>query len=341
MTGPDRRLGALVAIAFGVSAAAPAAAADFAGKTIEMVIGADVAGGYDTYARAVARVMGKYLPGNPQIVPRNMPGAGSAIAGANIFRVAPKDGTSIGALMPGAIMGRLLDDRASSQFDPTKFNYIGTADSGTRVCVTYGDSPTKTYADALAKETIMAASQSGGATRDYEALHNNATGAKFKIVSGYTGTATIMLAMERGEAAGLCGLDYSSLKSQKPDWLRDGKINILVQDGLEPDPELTKRGVPEIWPYVHEGDRKAVELVVSQQVFGRPFVAPPNTPPDIVAALRDAFMKTMTDKEFLADAEKLRISVAPIAGAKLQEIVTRVHASTPDVIARARRLIEP
>ncbi len=320
-----------------------ASAADyFAGKTVEMLIGADVAGGYDIYARTVARHMPKYIPGTPTFIARNMPGAGSAIAGGHLFRVAAKDGTVIGALMPGAIMGRLLDERASTLFEPTKFNYIGTADSGTRVCVTYKTSATKTYEDALKQKTIMAASQAGGSTRDYVALHNHATGTKFEIISGYKGTSDIMLAMERGEVAGVCGLDWSSLKSQKPDWLRDGALNVLVQDGLDPEPELTKMGVPQVWAYIKDDlDRKAVELVVSQQLFGRSYAVPPETPKDVVTILRAGFAATMTDKDFLADADKVRITITASSGEKLQQVVERVHASSKEVIERARRIIEP
>lgn len=321
----------------------PARPADyFAGKSVEMLVGADVAGGYDIYARAVARFMGRHIPGNPSILPRNMPGAGSALAGAHVYRVAPKDGTVIGALMPGAVMGRLLDAKASDLFEPTKFNYIGTADSGTRVCMTYANSSTRTYEDALRQGTIMAASQAGGATRDYEALHNHATGTKFDIVSGYKGTSDMLLAMERGEAAGLCGLDFSSLKSQKPDWLRDKKVNIIAQDALEPLPELTALGAPEIWPYIkNDLDKKAVELVLSQQLFGRSYVVPPGTPADVVAVLRAGFAETMKDPDFLAEADKLRISISASSGEKLQEVVARVHASTPEVVARAKSIIEP
>ena len=329
--------------AFAALAPGAAQAADwYAGKNVEMLIGADVGGGYDIYARVVARHLPKYIPGAPNIVARNMPGAGSAIAGGHIFRVAPKDGTVIGALMPGAIMGRLLDERASTLFEPTKFNYIGTADSGTRVRITHKSSPVKTYEDALQQKLVMAASQAGGATRDYEALHNHATGTKFEIVSGYKGTSDIMLAIERGEAAGLCGLDWSSLKSQKPDWIRDGVVNIIMQDGIDPEPELTRLGVPQIWPFIrNELDRKAVELVLSQQLFGRSYVVPPGTPKEIVDILRKAFAATMQDKDFLADADKLRISITPSSGEKLQDVVERVHASSREVVDRAKRIIEP
>ena len=162
------------------------------------------------------------------------------------------------------------------------------------------------------------------------------------MVAGYKGTTDIFLAMERGEVDGLCGLDWSSLKSQKPDWLRDGKINLLVQDSLDPEPELTKLGVPHIMTFIKsESDRKAVELVVSQLVFGRSYILPPGTPADRVQILREAFMKTMEDKDFLADATKASISITPSSGEKVQKVVSDLHASSKDVIARAKVIIEP
>ncbi len=339
----DNRVIALVCAAAVWSAVGTARAADYyAGKNIEMLIGADVGGGYDIYARLVARHMQKHIPGKPNILPRNMPGAGSAVAGGQLFRVSPKDGTVLGALMPGAIMGRLLDARASTLFEPTKFNYLGTADSGTRVCLTHKTSPVKTYEDALKQKVVMAASQAGGATRDYEALHNHATGTRFEIISGYKGTSDIFLALERGEAAGLCGLDWSSLKSQKPGWITDHEVNIIMQDGIDPEPELTAMGVPQIWPFIsNELDRKAVELVLSQQLFGRSYVAPPGTPKQVVDILRGAFSATMADAEFLADAQKARISITPSGGERLQSVVERVHASSQDVVDRAKKIIEP
>jgi tripartite-type tricarboxylate transporter receptor subunit TctC len=321
---------------------APAAAADFyAGKTIEFTVGADVAGGYDIYARAIARHLPRFIPGHPTIVVKNLPGAGSGKAAAYIYAVAPKDGTAIGALMPGAIMGPLLEDRAQDLYDPTKFQYLGTADSGTRVCATFTNSKIKTFADAQREKTIMGASQAGGSTRDYVNMHRKTSGAKLDLVTGYKGTADIGLAMERGEVDGLCGWDWASLKSQKPDWVRDNKINILVQVGMEPDPELTKRGVPQVWTYIaKDEDKKAVELVVSQQVFGRPYIAPPGTPAEQVKILRDAFEAVMKDKEFLADAEKARIDITASNGAKVQQVVEKLYATPPATIERAKELIK-
>src|SRR5215813_2698111 len=176
--------------------AVPAAAADYyAGRTIELMVGGDAGGGYDIYARAVARHLARHIPGAPTIVVKNMPGAGSTRAGIYISTVAPRDGTSLGAMMPGAIIGPLLDDKPNLQFDPTKVIYVGTADSGVRLCVTYQNSKIKTFADAQKTKTIVGGSAAGGATRDYPYLHNHTAGTKFDVVSGYQGTVDIALAM--------------------------------------------------------------------------------------------------------------------------------------------------
>jgi tripartite-type tricarboxylate transporter receptor subunit TctC len=324
-------------------AAAPATAADYyAGKSIDLVVGADAGGGYDIYARLVAKHMRRHIPGAPTLVVKNMPGAGSGRTALFISNVAPKDGSALGALMPGAIIGPLLEDKQETQFDPTKVIYIGTADSGVRVCTTYGNSRIKTFADAQAQKTILGASAAGGSTRDYAFLHNHTAGTKFEVVSGYKGTVDIALAMERGEVDGMCGWDWSSVKSQKSDWVRDNKMNVLVQVSLEPDAELTKRGAPPIWNFIkNDEDRKIAELVISQQVFQRSYIAPPGTPPEQIATLRTAFDATMADPEFLADAEKTRISIEPISGAKVQELVERIYATPKALVERAKQAIKP
>ena len=334
---------ALIGAVLGAAlAATPAAAADyFAGKAIELVVGGDAGGGYDIYARALARHLAHHIPGSPVIVVKNMPGAGSTRAGIYISTVAPKDGTSIGAMMPGAIMGSLLDDKPN-QFDPTKVVYIGTADSGVRVCVTYQTSKIKTFADAQKAKAIVGASAAGGATRDYAYLHNHTAGTKFEVVSGYQGTVDIALAMERGEVDGVCGWDWSSVKSQKSDWVRDGKLNILVQASLEPLAELTQMGVPHIWTFVpKDDDRKVAELVISQQVFQRSYIAPPGTPAAAVNILRTAFDATMKDAAFLADSEKMKLSITPLSGAKVQDLIARLYATPKDFVDRAKVVIKP
>lgn len=323
--------------------AAPASAADFyAGKTIEFLIGGDVGGGYDIYARAIARHLSRFIPGNPTIVPKNQPGAGSGRAASVLYSVAPKDGSVIGAVFPGAIMGPLLDDRAQALYDPTKFQYLGSADNATRVCITHAQSKTKRFEDALQRTTIMGASAAGGSTRDYVNMHRKTTGAMFELVAGYKGTADIFLAMERGEVDGMCGLDWASLKSQRPGWLADKTVNILVQVGLEPDPELNDLGVPPIWKFIaSEEDRNAVALVVGQQVFGRPYLAPPGVAAEPRAILRAAFTATMHDKDFLADAERTRIDVVATTGEKVQRLVRQLYATPKATVERAKDLVKP
>jgi tripartite-type tricarboxylate transporter receptor subunit TctC len=334
----------LTALAAAVALATPSArAADyFAGKSIDLLIGAPAGGGYDIYARALARHYGRHIPGQPVIVSKNMPGAGSARAAGFISTVAPKDGTAIAAIMPGAVMGPLLDDKAEALFDPTKVNYLGTTNNGTRVCVSRKDSKIKTFDDALTQKAAFGGVSSNDSTREYGYMHKNTAGAQYDVVSGYSGTAEIALAMERGEIDGACGWDWSSFKSQRPDWIRDGKVNLLLQVGLEPNAELTRMGVPSVFKYVKSDEaRKVVELVISQQVFQRSYIAPPGLPAEQLETLRSAFDATMSDRQFLGDAEKIRIDVSPLSGAKVQALVQKLYATPKDIVARARQAITP
>lgn len=320
----------------------PARAADFyAGKTIEVLVGGEPGGGYDIYTRVLARHINRHIPGNPTIVVKNMPGSGSGRAAAFLATIAPKDGTVLGAVFPGAIIGPLIEGRAQS-YDPTKFVYLGSADSGARICATLQSSKIKTYSDALATKTVVGASAAGGNTRDYANMQKKATGAKLDIVTGYKGTVEIGLAMERGEVDGICGWPWASVKSQKPDWLRDGKLNLLVQVNLQADPELTRLGVPELWTFIKsDDDRKAIELIVSQQVFARPYIAPPGTAHEQVGILRAAFDATMKDRLFLEEAERARIDVAPSSGIEVKDLVNRLYAAPAASIERAKELIRP
>jgi len=319
-----------------------ACAADYAGKTIDLLIGAPPGGGYDMYARALARHYGRHIPGQPSIVAKNMPGAGSARAAGFISTMAPRDGTAIAAIMPGAVMGPLLDEKAEALFDPTKVLYVGTANNGTRVCVARQGSKIKTFDDARTQKAAFGGVSTNDSTRDYGFMHKKTAGALYDVVTGYSGTAEIALALERGEIDGACGWDWASLKSQRPDWIRDGKINVLLQDGLEPNPELTRMGVPSVFKYVtNEDDRKVVELIISQQVFQRSYIAAPGLSAEQLDMLRSAFDATMRDQDFLKDAETLRIDVSPLPGAKVQDLVTKLYTAPKDIVARARQAISP
>lgn len=337
----------LAGLALGAATAAglvsgPATAADFyKGKTIQFIVGGAPGGGFDTYARVISRHMATYIPGKPSIIPQNMPGAGSRKAAAYMYTVAPKDGRAIAAIFPGAIMAPLLDDRRKSKYDATKFVYLASAAKGTRVCVTWHASKTKTYEDAQKRQTIMAASQRGGATRDFPAFLNKLTGTKFKLVSGYKGTKDMIIAMERGEVEGLCGYYWSSLKTQKADWVRDHKLNILVQMAMEPHPELTRMKIPEIWKYVKGADdRKLIELLLSQQIFGRPYIAPPGVPVDRVTALRTAFSAVFADKNFLKDAKRARLAISPTSGIEVQHLVAKLYETPKKIVERAKEAIK-
>lgn len=331
---------AFFATLFGANLSSARAADYYAGKTISFLVGGNPGGGYDVYVRAIARHLPKHIPGAPQIIVRNQPGAGSGAAAATIFATAPKDGTWIGALFPGVIIGPILDPKSRVTFVPTKFHYVASADSGTRVCITGEKSKIKTMKDAIENRTIMGASAAGGSSRDYAYMLVHTTGAKFDVVSGYKGTVDIFVAMERGELDGVCGLDWTSLKAQRPQWVRDKTANILVQTGLRPDAELTALGVPSAFDFISKDeDRKAIELIVSQQVFGRPYVLAPETPADAIKILRTAFMSVFSDKAFLADATRSRIDINPTSGEDVQRLVTRIFATPKDVIDRAKRII--
>jgi tripartite-type tricarboxylate transporter receptor subunit TctC len=329
-------------IALGALAPSASAGDYYAGRSIDLLIGAPPGGGYDIYARALARHYGRHIPGQPAIVAKNMPGAGSARAAGFISTVAPKDGTAIAAIMPGAVMGPLLDEKAEALFDPTKVLYLGTANNGTRVCVSRKDSKIKTFDDARTQKAAFGGVSTNDSTREYGYMHKKTAGAQYDVISGYSGTAEIALAMERGEIDGACGWDWASFKSQRPDWIRDNKVNLLLQVGLEPNAELTRMGVPSVFKYVtNEADRKVVELIISQQVFQRSYIAPPGLPAEQLDALRSAFDATVRDREFLSDAETIRIDISPLPGAKVQELVAKLYAAPNDIVARARQAINP
>jgi tripartite-type tricarboxylate transporter receptor subunit TctC len=334
-------------IAAGILAAAimtaPARAQDFyAGKTVDLIVGNAPGGGFDIYARTIAQHLSRHLPGSPTVVVKNMPGAGGARAGHYVSAVAAKDGLTIGAVMPGTIMAPLLEDRPDTSFDPAKALYLGTANTGTYICVTFEHSKTKTFDQALTQKTIMGGIAPGNSVNDIANLVKTMTGAQFDLVPGYKGTVDVALAIERGELDGACGWNWSSLKSQKPDWIANHRLNFLAQIALEANPELTRLGAPEIWRYIRdEESRKVAEVVISQQAFERPYFAAPGTPAERVGALRAGFAATLQDPQFLADAGRIGMDVSPMAGDELQRIVHNLYATPKSILDKAKRAIRP
>jgi tripartite-type tricarboxylate transporter receptor subunit TctC len=322
-----------------IAAAQESVAQFYRGKTINFVIGANVGGGNDTYARLVARHIGKYIPGNPQIVGQNMPGAGSNKAAGFLYAQALKDGTAIGAIQPGAVLQPLLSGQKAAH-DPSRFNFLGNANNEVNLCIARSDAPARTFRETFTTEVIMGASADSALPRDIPAMLNNVLGSKLRVVAGYAGSREVMIAIERNEVHGMCGISWASLSMQHPDWIKNGFITILEQDDVKGHPALTKMGVPLVIDFAKTAeDRQVMELVYSQNVYGRPFVIPPDVPQERVAALRKAFIDAMQDTDLLAEAEKSRLDIDPTSGEELQALIARLYLLPLTVIERARQAL--
>jgi tripartite-type tricarboxylate transporter receptor subunit TctC len=314
----------------------------FKGKSISVVVGSSVGGGYDLYARLMSRHLGKYIPGNPSIVPTNMPGAASGVSAAHVYNVAPKDGTVIGAPQNTIVIETLLEESKRARFDASKFIYLGSATTDHYVCIGRADAPVKSFKDVLSQELIIGASQPGTSTRDFPVLLNNMTGARFRIVTGYPGTREITLAIEKGEVQGLCGFSWSSLSAQRPDWVKSGFIRVLVQEHDKGHRMLNGMGVPLAVDFAKTPEnRRMMELIYASETYGRPYVLPPGTPADRVAALRKAFMEVMRDPELLNEAQRMGLDIDPISGEELQALTAKIYATPAAMIEQTKQALMP
>src|SRR5215467_2002136 len=328
---------ALVAIMACAEARAGAVEDFYKGKNINLIIGYSVGGGYDLYARQVARFMGKYIPGEPNIVPQNMTGAGSMRAANYLYAAAPKDGTAIGTFARGMAIQPLLAS-AGVQFDGTKFTWLGSVTNDVSTCVTWHTSPVKTWRDMLEKPVTMGGEGPGADPDIFSLLYKNVFGAKIKLVSGYQGTNDTALAMERGEIEGFCGLSWSTLKSRHPQWIKDKKVNIVVQAALRKEPELGD--VPLITEVArNEEQRQILKLFLTSQEMARPFAAPPGIPDDRKAALIAAFEQTVRDPDFLAEAKRLEIDVNPVSAGAIISELAELYATPKAVLEKAAQAI--
>ncbi|MDF2119938.1 tripartite tricarboxylate transporter substrate-binding protein [Roseiarcaceae bacterium H3SJ34-1] len=334
---------AAVAASCGVTVASAnddAVANFYKGKQVNIIVGSSPGGGYDLYGRLVSRFIGKYIPGNPRVVVNNMPGAASVVALQNIYNIAPKDGTVIGAVYPGAIMEPLLGDRAKARYDVNKLNYIGSANSELYVCVTRTDTGVKTLDDFLNKGIIVGASAAGGSTRDFPNLLKSVLGAKFNIVSGYPGSNEIALAMEKNEVQGVCGIGWSSIASTRPQWIDGSDAKVIAQEGLNSAALLDDKKVEmTIARAADEQQRQVMKMFYAPLEFGRPFVMAPGVPDDRVAAVRTAFMASLKDSDLLAEAKKMNFEVSALGGPEIQKLVAELFAASPDAVAKARQII--
>jgi tripartite-type tricarboxylate transporter receptor subunit TctC len=322
--------------AFGPARAQDAVAQFYKGKQINLYVGSSAGGGYDTYARLLARRLGGYIPGSPTVVPQNMPGAGSNKLASYIYSVAPKDGTAIGAIFSGAILQPLLGDPV--QHDPSKFIYLGNANNEVFLCLARTDAPVQTFRDALSRELIVGATNEGGSSRDFTAMLDNLLGAKLRIVTGYPGSNEILLALERNEVQGVCGLGWSSIAPQRTRLLDSGLARVLVQLATTGHPELNRMGVPLAIDFTKtEDDRKVMELVFSQLMFGRPFILPPAVPAERVGALRRAFMAALQDKDAVTEARGMQLDLDPLSGEAVQAEVAKVYGVPGRIVERAKQ----
>jgi tripartite-type tricarboxylate transporter receptor subunit TctC len=313
----------------------------FAGKTVTINIGSSTGGGLDTYGRLVARHLGKHIPGNPTVVPANVPGAGGNIVAARLYNVAPKDGTHLAVTFPSVLVEPLLSEGGRKDFDANKFNYIGNAHAEVLVCVLRNDAPVQSPKDLFATEVLIGATAPGSTTADFPTMTNGVLGTKMKIITGYKGSREVTLAVEKGEVQGICGLGWSTVKVQNPDILT-GKsyARVFVQEDMEGHPELNRLGVPLMISLARsDEERQAMQMFYAQNAFARPFILPPGVPDDRIATLRTAFEATMKDPELLAEAEKMRIDVEWSTGEAVQSLVARMYETPPAVIERVKKAI--
>ena len=329
---------AVLATTFSNAGNADPVADFYKGKQVTIIIALPPGGGYDLNARALARHMGRFIPGQPTIVTKNMPGA-SSIRGANyIYNVAPKDGTEFAIFTRTVPLDPLLGN-SDAQFDARKFNWLGSTSNEVSVCVAWHTAKVKNFSDLLSNELIVSASGAGSPSIVYPKVLNAALGTKFKVINGYPGSAEAVIAMERGEVQGNCAWGWVPMMATKGDWIRDVKLNVIVQTGMKAAP--CHPDVPLALDLAKtEEERELMELVFVPLTFARPFAAPPGVPKERVAALRKAFADTTHDKQFLDDADKAQLEIDLVSGEEIDAILARVYKTPQAVIERAKAAME-
>jgi tripartite-type tricarboxylate transporter receptor subunit TctC len=347
MIGRSGRVAVVIAVALQLAAAGTTAAAEdlaafYAGKRIQMVIGWEVGGGYDVYARLLGRHIGKHIPGNPAVVPQNMPGAGSRLAANWLYNIAPKDGTAIATIGQGTRLDQAMSE-PSVRYDAAKLNWIGNPIIDNLVTAVTQRSGVETLDDLKHTGGLFCGDVGAGPTSTFPEILNQLLGTRNKISQGFPGVNSVHLAMERGEVDCIGGTTWSSMKATRGQKLRNRELALLVQWGTMKDPEISdymQREIPLILDIAQtELDRKALNFIVASATIGRPFAAPPGLTDERVQALRRAFDATMKDAEFLAEAAKANMDIKPLAGETLQKLATDVAQAPAAGLDRAKELI--
>ena len=329
---------ALLVLASGTRAAAQPSTDFYKGKNLELYVGYSVGGGYDLYARVLARHIGRHIPGNPTVIPKNMEGAGSLRLANWLVRAAPRDGTVFGTFGRGVPFYPLLG-LPGAQFKATDFGWIGSASNEVSMCVSWGTSKITKIEEAETTQMVVGGTGPSDDTVQFPRVLNGVLGTKFKVISSYPGGNDIVLAMERGEVEGRCGWSWSTITATRPDWVSGKKIHLLIQLALHKHPDLPD--VPLVTDLAKTPEQKnIIKLMFARQVVGRPYAAPPGIPSERLALLRRAFMDTMADPEFLADAKKLELEISPVSGPEVEQLLREVYATPPDVAQKLSALLK-
>ncbi|MDP2358253.1 MAG: tripartite tricarboxylate transporter substrate-binding protein, partial [Beijerinckiaceae bacterium] len=333
------RLLTTASVLIGCSLSTKAQEADFfTGKTLSLLVGVPPGGGYDAYTRLLARHMGRHVPGSPQVVVRNMPGAGGLVAANHLYNLATKDGTTLGLFASSVLFSPKLGEKRA-QFDTGKFTWIGNIDQTIGTCVVSSTSSIQSFDELLSKSAIFGAESPSAVNSIHPRGFNALFGARIQIINGYPGSTQVLLAMSRGEVQGGCGFALSSLKSaRRYDW-EQGNIKAIIQTGFEKSEEL--KGVPHIYDYAKtEEDKKVMHVIYGTHALGRPLVAPPDLPSERVKSLRDAFNGTMKDPAFLAESDKSQMPIDPSTGEEVEKIVEMFSSYPSDIYDRAKKILE-
>ncbi len=307
-------------------------------KSIDLSIGFGPGGGFDSYARLLARHLGNFIPGNPTIVPRNMPGGGGLVVVNHLYNVAPRDGRNIAIFGPFNAMEPLFGN-AAAKFDPANFTWIGNMNLEVEGCGVWRTSGIQTLADLQTKLTRFGSSGKASTTNRSTLALKSLIGANAQVIQGYRGSREINIAMQRGEVDAMCGISVSSAIAEWHQDLKNGDMKIIVQLGLKNHPFFD--GAANIYDHIKsESDRQVAEFIFRPNEVGRPIAAPPGLPPERAAALRDAFAKTMRDPSFLADAEKRRLLIDPMPGQEISQLFTRLQQQPKAIADRAKAIFE-
>lgn len=327
---------ALATAAAAQGAAAQPAAEFYHGRNMELLVGSGAGGGYDLYARLLARRMGEHIPGKPTLIVKNMVGGGGIRAANLMYNVSPRDGSTIATVSNAMITAPLIGSEAT-QFDPSKFTWIGSMSSEDSVCVAWHTAAAKTWSDLQGKKLIVGTAAPGTTTYTYPTLLRNMFGAQFELVTGYPDASQVALALERGEVEGICQT-YSSLQAQRPQWLAEKRVNVIVALGLQRIPELPD--TPSVMEIAKSDEQsQMLKVIMAPNFAGRPFFAPPEIPADRKLALRQAFDAVVKEPVLIEDAKKQRLEIAPASGQAVEDLVKSVYATPPAMIEKVKQVV--